>query len=201
MDETATFRRRSPRRWPAIALALALIAAALGLTRPWHGGDASPYGTVAQVQPGAGAADLDTGAEVGKLAPNFLLQTLDGRTIRLSELRGRPVFLNFWATWCIFCVAEMPAIQRLADRYGDRLVVVGVNVGQSEAEARAFADQAGIRYPLLLDPHLDVTRAYRVQAMPTSLAVDADGVVRALNYGVLTPPQMEQFVQPLVDAT
>jgi peroxiredoxin len=199
MNETHNPPRRSPRRWPAISLAVALIAAAVVLTRPWQRDDGTQYGIVPQVKPpGAGAAGLGTAPAIGKLAPNFLLQTVDGRTVRLSDLRGKPVFLNFWATWCIFCVSEMPAMQRLADRYGDRLVVVGVNVGESAADARAFADQAGIRYALLLDPQTEVTKAYRVQAMPTSLFLDPVGVVRYLHYGVLMPPEMEQIVRPLV---
>lgn len=189
----------SPRRWPAIALALVLIAAALGLTRPWEGDD-SPYGIVTQVAPNAAdAADLDTEPVAGKLAPNFLLPTLDGQPVRLSDLRGRPVFLNFWATWCILCLTEMPAMQRLADRHGDRLLVIGVNVGEAATDARTFADQAGIRYPLVLDADKDVTRSYQVQAMPTSLFIDPDGVVHFVAYGVLTPPQMEEFLRPLLE--
>ena len=199
MDDAPTNRQRPPRRWSAIALALALIVAAVGIASPWQRDDDSPYGIVGQVEPAAGAAELGTGPEVGKLAPNFLLQTLDGRTVRLSDLRGTPVFLNFWATWCFFCVTEMPAIQRLADRYGERLVVVGVNVGEAAAAARAFADQAAIRYTLLLDSQTEVTKAYKVLAMPTSLFLDPDGVVHSLSYGVLTPPQMKEILRPLVD--
>ena len=190
-------------RWIALLLAAILVGAALAFTGSGRdsGGDkqGADLGPVTQVRPeDAAASDLPTGPEVGKLAPNFLLQDLDGRAVRLSDLRGRPVFLNFWATWCFFCLTEMPAMQRLADEYGDRIVVVGVNVGEAAADARTYAQNNAIRYPLLLDPDRAVTAAYQPRAMPTSLFIDAAGVVRAVSYGVLTPPQMREHLAPLL---
>lgn len=184
-------------RWPSLTFALALIVAALSFTRPWERLANSPYGIVRQVQPSS-AVELETGTSVGQLAPNFLLTTADGQTLQLSDLRGTPVFVNFWATWCIFCVSEMPAIQRLADRYEGQLTVIGINVGQAASDAQRFAQQTAIRYPLLLDTETAVAKAYNVQAMPTSLVVDADGVVQHVHYGVLTPPQMQEIIQPLL---
>ncbi len=177
----------------ALALALALVALAVLIAQPWQDDGDSPFGLVAQVvPPDPAVAAFSTAPEVGKLAPNFLLATIDGRTVRLSDLRGRPVFLNFWATWCFFCLSEMPAMQRFADRHSEEVVVVGVNVGEPATDARTFAANFGIRYPLLLDADRDVTEAYRVRAMPTSLFIDADGVVRSVSPSVLTPPQMEE---------
>ncbi len=199
MSDVATSINRPSRQWPAIILSLALIAGSLAITKPWQRESDSTFGIVRQVKPPAAAAvDLETGPTMGKLAPNFLLQTFDGSTVRLSDLRGKPVFINFWATWCLFCVAEMPAMQRLADQYEGRLVIVGVNVGETLGEAQPFATENDIRYPLLLDPETNVTEAYRVQAMPTSLFVDANGVVQFVRYGVLTPDQMDAAVQPLL---
>jgi thiol-disulfide isomerase/thioredoxin len=109
------------------------------------------------------------------------------------------VLLNFWATWCFFCVGEMPAMQRLADRHGDRVAVVGVNVGESAADARVFAENWSIRYPLLLDAVRSVAIAYGVRNMPTSLVVDPAGVVRSVDYRVLTPPEMEARLAPYLD--
>ncbi len=185
----------------ALALALALVASAVLVARPWQDGGDSRLGLVAPVAPPDPAvADLGTAPEVGKLAPNFLLATIDGRTIRLSDLRGRPVFLNFWATWCFFCLSEMPAMQRFADRHRDEVVVIGVNVGEPAADARTFAANFGIRYPLLLDADRHVTEAYRVRAMPTSIFIDADGVVRSVSPSVLTPPQMEERLAEVLPA-
>ncbi len=94
----------------------------------------------------------------------------------------------------------MPAIQRLADKYGDRLVIVGVNVGEDAKTARTFAENFDIRFTLLLDPDMAVTKAYQVRAMPTSLFIDPDGVVHSVHYGVLTPPQMEERIAPLLSS-
>ena len=190
--------RRDPRLLGPL-LAAVLVGVAVVAARPWSGRDA-PFGPVAQVAPAGEAAELKTAPEIGKLAPNFRLPTVDGGEVRLSDLRGRPVFLNFWATWCIFCVGEMPAMQKLADCYGNRVVVLGVNVGEETERARRFAEEAGVRYPLALDADTAVTEVYRVRQMPTSLFLDADGVVRAVGYGPLTPPEMEAHLAPLLDA-
>ncbi len=184
-------------RWLGPLLAVVLVGGMVVVARPWSGRDAA-FGPVAQVVPAGEAAALTTAPEIGKLAPNFRLRTIDGGEVRLSDLRGRPVFLNFWATWCVFCVTEMPAMQQLADRHGGAVAVVGVNVGEEAERAHRFADAAGIRYPLLLDADRAVTKEYEVRAMPTSLFLDADGVVRGVKYGVLTPPEMEAFLDPLL---
>jgi peroxiredoxin len=195
-DETSD---RPPRQWPAIALALVLIVAALAVARPWEGEPESAFGIIEQVAPDdSSTVSLATNPVVGELAPNFLLPALDGQTIELADLRGQPVFINFWATWCIFCVMEMPAMQRLADKYEGQIWIVGINVGESFGDAQSFASANEIRYPLVLDSSMDVTEAYQVRAMPTSLFVDADGVVRFVRYGVMTPPEMEEVIQPLL---
>jgi thiol-disulfide isomerase/thioredoxin len=187
---------RDPRRL-GLVLAAAAVVAVVAFAAPRDAGDG--YGPVAQVEPVAGdGARLATGPEIGKLAPNFRLRTGDGQEVMLSDLRGRPVFLNFWATWCIFCVTEMPAMQRLADRYGEQVVVVGVNVGEDAETVRRFGSETGIRYQLLLDRERTVTKAFQARAMPTSLFLDAGGVVRGVKYGVLTPPEMEAMLDPLL---
>lgn len=199
MDASVQQTRR-PRQTQILALASAclLIAAALLFVKPWQR-DTNPYGIVEQVAVDNPDGDnLATGLKIGQIAPNFLLQTLDGELVRLSELRGRPVFLNFWATWCIFCVSEMPAMQQLSDRYGDQLVVAGINVGESRDQAAAFVRQTGIRYLLLLDLDRDVTKAYTIFSMPTTYLINQDGSIAFVRYGVLTLPEMDDIVRPLI---
>jgi len=192
---TTSVGGRRATAWLGLMLATLLVMAAVVVARPWDDGGDSGFGPVAQIAPAAAdAAGLPTAPAVGKLAPNFRLQTLDGKEVRLSDLRGRPVFLNFWATWCFFCLTEMPAMQRVADEYGERVTILGVNVGESAGTARAFADREGIHFPLALDADKEVVKAYQARAMPTSLFIDADGVVRSLSYGPLTPPQMKEHL-------
>jgi peroxiredoxin len=182
-----------------LALAGVLIAAALVLGQMQRDGGQERFGLVSQVPPAdAEHADLATAPEVGMLAPNFRLEALNGGGIQLSDLRGRPVLLNFWATSCFSCLTEMPAMQGLADKYGAQVVVLGINTGEPKDLALAFATAQEIHYPLVLDPDLKVTTTYEVQTTPTSLFIDADGVVHSVSYGALLPDQMEERLAPLL---
>lgn len=189
----------SPRVWGGLALAAALVFAAVFFTSadsPIGGDD---LGIVAQVEPaGSALDDLDTSPQVGALAPNFRLQTFDGEEMLLSDLRGRPVFINFWATWCFFCISEMPAIQELATEYGDDAVMLGVNVAEPVEDAQTFATNFEITYPLVLDSDREVTEAYQVRSMPTSVFVDANGVIQAFGFGAMFPDQIREHLDPLV---
>lgn len=122
----------------------------------------------------------------GFLAPDFALNTLDGRQIGLSTLRGKVVVVNLWASWCLPCRAEMPALDKIyqADR-GSGLEVLAVNAtGQdSEAAARTYAGQLGLSLPVLLDTSGDVGRRYLLRALPTTFFIDRRGVIRAIIVG------------------
>jgi peroxiredoxin len=91
-------------------------------------------------------------ARLGSPAPDFTLQTVDGTPLRLSDLKGKPVFMNFWATWCVPCREEMPAMQALYEQYRDRgLVILAVNMEEDEARVRRWVDQGGFTYTFVLD--------------------------------------------------
>ncbi len=193
-----TSRERLSAAMPALLLALNIVLVGVIVARPW---EPTLHGPVAQVRPVNVAANLATGPAVGQLAPNFRLQDLGGNLVELADTRGHPVVLNFWATWCIFCVSEMPALQRLAERYGSEITIVGVNVGQSLATANAFATNEQITYPLVLDSKGDVTQMYQVYAMPSTFILDRDGVIRVVRYGTLMPPDVVAALEPLLAAT
>jgi thiol-disulfide isomerase/thioredoxin len=186
--------RAGLQRWIGLGLALLIVSGALVVARPDRDTSSDELGIVEQVESAADTAELQTGPEPGMLAPNFYLESLEGERLRLSDLRGRPLFLNFWATWCTACITEMPAMQELADRYGDDLTIVGINVDQPRDEALDFAVKAEIRYPLLLDPGAEVTRSYQVRSMPTSLFIAPNGVVHSVRFGPLTETEMEQYL-------
>jgi cytochrome c biogenesis protein CcmG/thiol:disulfide interchange protein DsbE len=137
----------------------------------------------------------------GALAPDFSLITLDNQTVRLSDLRGRPVLLNFWATWCPHCQGEMAAKEAIHQRYGDQVTVLGVNVAEPADLVASSVPQYGITYPILLDQDGDVgNRLYRVTGFPTTLFITSDGVVGARHVGPLTEAAMDQYLQPLLPA-
>ena len=131
---------------------------------------------------------------VGSEAPDFELRILDGDPLKLTDLRGRVVLLNFWATWCGPCRVEMPDLQARADRWADRLTVVGVNFDESEAEVRSFRDELGLTFPLVLDPGAKVQNLYRIVGYPTTVFVDAQGIVRAQHVGLMSPEQLDKYL-------
>jgi peroxiredoxin len=156
-----------------------LVALALAVT-------AGPQARLA-----AGAADSgpDAGArpggEVGRRAPDLALPRLDGGVLRLSAYRVRKaVVVNFWATWCVPCRQEMPALDRLRRDRLETLEVVGVSLDRgAAARVRAFVRELGLGLPVLLDPEARSARDYRVRALPTTVVVDADGVLRHREIG------------------
>ncbi len=132
-------------------------------------------------------------AEIGQPAPNFAFAWEDGRGAELTSLRGRPVVLNFWATWCGPCRAEMPELVALHN--GDQnVVVLEVNTQETLAAIRPFAEEFGMAMPVLMDESGDLRKVYGVRAMPTTLFIDAEGVIRARWAGLLTGEQLSQFV-------
>jgi peroxiredoxin len=136
------------------------------------------------------------GLQVGELAPElavrrgdgstFQLADLDGQPLRLSDFRGRVVWLNFWASWCPPCQSETPTLRDLDGRYRDRgLVLIGVQVQQTVADGRRYADTYDLQYRIGADVSGDVFHAYRVFALPTQFFIDASGVIRQVVNGPL----------------
>lgn len=115
---------------------------------------------------------------IGLTAPDFELTTLDGETLRLSELRGTPVVLNFWATWCGPCRRELPALQTAAERYDGRVVILGVDQGETPDTVQPYVDELGLTFAIPMDEDMQVGARYNVRGLPTTYFVDADGVIR-----------------------
>lgn len=137
--------------------------------------------------------------EEGGLAPNFVLKSLDGGELSLEGLRGEVVVVNFWATWCLPCRAEIPEFVDFYHDYRDRGVqVLAVNLREPEDHVRAFADKAGMDFPVLLDLSGDVANAYKVEAIPTTIVVGKSGVIRARIVGVTSRDALEGAVRRLL---
>lgn len=126
-------------------------------------------------------------------APALDLATYDGKRISLAELRGKTVLVNFWATWCEPCIAEMPAMDRLQKELAnDGLVVLGVNFGESSARIEQFLAKTPVGFPLLVDPNRDAGKAWKVRILPASFVVGPDGRVRYTAVGEI------DWMQPAV---
>jgi thiol-disulfide isomerase/thioredoxin len=122
----------------------------------------------------------------GFAAPDFTLETLDGPQLTLSELRGHPVMLNLWASWCLPCRVEMPAIERVYQRHReDGLVVVGLNVTSqdSEAAARLFVQEFGLSFPIVLDRDGAASARYELMGLPSTYFIDREGIIRQVIIG------------------
>lgn len=138
------------------------------------------------------------GLEPGQVAPDFELADLEGKPLRLSELRGRPVIINFWATWCAPCRQEMPLLQETAERYGDQdLVVLGVDIGEDAAAVGNYVKSLGVDFPILLDATQDISDRYRVYGLPTSFFIDREGVVDFRFIGPLDANLIERQLDSL----
>jgi peroxiredoxin len=134
--------------------------------------------------------------QTGFAAPEFALETYQGEPIALADLRGQAVVINFWATWCPPCRAEMPAIQAVYDKYRDQgLVVLAVDQQETEAQVAPFAEEMGLTFPILMDREGAVSAQYQVKALPATFFVDRQGIVQEVTLG---GPMAAGFVESQV---
>ncbi len=134
-----------------------------------------------------------SGIKKGELAPDFQLKTLNGETVSLSDYRGKPVFINFWATWCPPCRAEMPDMQELYEKKD--IEILAVNLTQTETSQEdviKFVENFGLTFPVLLDENLSVSDTYQVHAYPTSYLLDSNGHIQFISIGAMNYDSMAQ---------
>ena len=141
--------------------------------------------------------DAEVNAEItapypGYRAPDFAFEDLEGNTVRLSELRGKPVLLNFWATWCPPCRKEIPDLQRFYEQYGDRITLLGIDWGEDVEEVKRFLERYGATYTNLLDKDGKFFVRYRLTGLPTSYWIDEEGIIRGMWLGAM---ELEEMVE------
>lgn len=179
----------------AAAIVGVLMLVAL-LVRTQRGGTASPPATLAEptFADDANAGPLDNAVPViGQPAPSFALRRADGTVVRLADLRGKVVWINFWATWCVPCKKELPDIQKVFDeKQAAGLEVITINVKERPDDALAFFADRGLTLPLVFDDDGAVYEQYRLQGLPDSFFIDRDGNLAALQYGFLTEEKMRE---------
>ena len=191
----------------AVGLSVAVVAAALALvTAPI--GSGSPTPTIAVGASFVPFGEAVEGLQVGNAAPELAgtdgsgpLLDLSGTPIRLADLRGRPVWINFFASWCPPCQAETPTIERVFETHrAQGLAVIGVSVQEtSPDDVRAYARTYGLEYTIGFDGTSAVYKAFHVFGLPTQLFLDRNGIVRAVVNGPLTQLQAEQILAPLLE--
>lgn len=145
----------------------------------------------------AANTQLEAAPVAGHPAPDFELLSPDGETIHLSDHFGRPVIVNFWATWCGPCRAEFPEFQQAAVDNADRLVIIGVNsTSADDADAvPGFLDEFGVTFPIALDTSGDVVDEYGVRGLPTTVFINSDGIINE----VFTGPLNKAYIETKID--
>ena len=140
----------------------------------------------------------DSRAGIGEQAPDFLLETPEGELVRLSDFRGKPVIVNFWASWCGPCRSEMPEFQSRYQELEGELVIVAVNVDDSLKGATSFRDEFGLTFPVVIDRTGEVKDAYGVgNGLPKSYFIDAQGVLRTKVTGEVLPERLNEELAAL----
>ena len=135
---------------------------------------------------------------IGKPAPDFTLQDLEGRTYTLSELRGQPVVINFWASYCAPCVTEHPTLVQAARHYQGRAHFLGIIFQDSVERIEAFQDRYGPWGPSLLDPDGKVAVAYGIYGPPETFFIDKDGVIQKKVISAVNPRELKETVDALL---
>lgn len=160
---------------------IALAAALFGLLNP------------------AAANDNLGGLQIGTKAPDFTLKALDGKQVKLSDYKGKPVIINFWASWCPACKAEMPDFEKTYQAYKDKgLVILAVDVGEPVVSVESFRQKYNLTFPILIDENSRVTRLYQVIPLPSTYFVDAQGVIRSKGLSQLLPDQLKQHLSKIM---
>lgn len=139
------------------------------------------------------------GIEEGNKAPDFELETLDGNKIKLSDYQGKKVILNFWATWCPPCKAEMPHMQEFYEEQSKNgVVILAVNLEKNADDAvAAFVENYGLTFPILLDRDVSIGRIYQAFTIPTSYIIDTKGFIQKKIVGPMDKEMMNELVANL----
>lgn len=147
------------------------------------------------------AENLKEGLEKGNIAPDFELNTLDGSSFKLSDFRGKKIILNFWASWCPPCQAEMPHMQDFyEDKKNEDIVIIAVNLTKmerNEQSIRAFANNLGITFPIPLDVDGEIGNKYHAFTIPTSYVIDTNGLIQNKIIGPMSYEMMDNYTKKI----
>ncbi|MGG4489049.1 redoxin domain-containing protein [Metabacillus idriensis] len=138
------------------------------------------------------------GLEIGNKPPQFELEMLGGENVQLDDLKGKKVMVNFWATWCPPCEAEMPEMQKLQNEYPDDLVVLAVNMTNAEKsreDVESFISKRNLTFPVALDKDGRVSVQYEVYSYPTTYFLDEEGNIMNISRGAMTKETMEKMLE------
>lgn len=175
-----------------LVTAFAIAIAAWWVVKP---GDQDPTRAETEAMSQVEVAGVQQPPSVGDSAPGFTATDIDGTPVSLEELRGKPVWLVFMATWCTGCRTEIPDIQGVMASRGDAVRIVVVYVGESQNAVSDYSKRVGNDFPEVADQDQQISAAYGIMGVPSHYFIDAGGVVRQRHVGVLSPDGMTQAIQ------
>lgn len=135
----------------------------------------------------------------GKAAPDFTTELYGGTVIKLSEMKGRPVVLNFWASWCGYCVKELPDIEALFKKYGDKVSFLAVNCGESRKEIESFLKKKSYTFPIAMDETTSLSRLYNISGIPRTIVLDKEGKIIADHIGMILKKELEKSIEEALE--
>jgi peroxiredoxin len=138
---------------------------------------------------------------VGGLAPDFELENREGKLFKSSDLKNKTVILNFWATWCVPCIKEMPELIKAYASFKDNDVeIIAINFAEARSKVEEFVDTHQLKFPVLLDTYGDVAQDYRVRSLPVTYFISADGILRDSVFGGITQELIQNKLKQLDQA-
>jgi len=165
---------------PVIALAAALTLGLAVSGCPGESGqDSVALGRITGI-----STDSTQSPQVGELAPDFYFETPEGESSSISQIKGTPVLVNFWATWCSPCTYEMPFLQQVYEDWPEEeLAMLAINIQEGSSQVSQFMQSQGFSFPVLLDSNGNVAQRYNVHGIPSTFFINSDGVIQEIKIG------------------
>lgn len=189
--------RPRPPRALLVAAVLAAVAVIVTGVLAFGGDDTPSAGDISDSRDGTGVVELEPALE-GAAAPELTFTTFDGEERTFADYEGQPLVVNFFASWCAPCVAEMPDIEAVHQELGDQVQFLGMNFSDRRSDADGIIDQTGITYEVASDRDGEVFEAFEANAMPTTVFIDAEGRVVDLRSGKLSEDELRRRVERLM---
>jgi peroxiredoxin len=145
-------------------------------------------------------AEMNVGIRQGNIAPNFELMNLEEKPVKLSDFAGKKVILNFWATWCPPCRVEMPQMVKFYQNNEKDAVILAINLTHTEknqSNVRAFVEDFGLTFPVVMDAKGDVSDTYQIIAYPTSYFIDSQGIIQEVFQGAINYDMMKKAISKI----
>lgn len=189
-----------------VLIAAVLIGVSIITVNSYNSSNAKANTSVENKDKGSSTQNNNTSTQPIGINPNviktkaidFKLKDLNGKEMSLSDLKGKKVFLNFWATWCPPCKAEMPEIQKLYEETKDSdVVIVAVEIGEPLDTVKSFIDSNKYSFKVLLDSDQSVATKYNIASIPTSYFIDVDGNIVSKHVGGMNIDQMKEYIKTL----